>query len=136
MYIYMILLVHTRKIHNFKPVMIKSAVLLKDKDPYYLVMLQAIWDSLIENVEVGIDTRLYTETAENALNKLNLVEKEDSLTDPAWEVHKEEIKDLPEIYLQNNLVPYSDSPAEKAGHMSLKKLRDRKSTRLNSSHVA
>lgn len=114
--------VHARKHPDLLPDMIQRAVLLKDKDPDYLVMLQAIWDSLIENVEVGIDTRLYTETAEKALNKLNLVEKEDSLTDPAWEVHKEEIKDLPEIYLQNNLVPYSDSPAEKAGHMSLKKL--------------
>src|SRR5690625_1444068 len=68
--------VHARKHPDLLPDMIKRAVLLKDKDPDYLVMLQAIWDSLIENVEVGIDTRLYTETAENALNKLNLVEKD------------------------------------------------------------
>src|SRR5690625_7490036 len=83
--------VHARKHPDLLPDMIQRAVLLKDKDPDYLVMLQAIWDSLIDNVEVGIDSRLYTAPAEKALNKLYLVENEGSLTYPAWECNKDAI---------------------------------------------
>src|SRR5690625_7112940 len=83
--------------------MIQRAVLLKDKDPDYLVMLQAIWDSLIENVEVGIDTRLYTETAEKALNKLNLVEKKVPLQILTWKSRKRPFTILQGYTFKKNL---------------------------------
>jgi|SRR5690625_1209108 len=104
--------VHARKHPELLSEMIQRAISFKKEDPDYQVMLQAIWDSLNEEMSVGIDTRLFESKSQKALIKLQLNEKLKANSEVKLNNYILENSDhFPLNLLQNKLVPYTDQPA-------------------------
>lgn len=104
--------VRTRKHPWFLSEIIQRAISLKKEDLNYQVMLQAIWDNLHEDMEVGIDTRLFELKSRNALEKLQIDEKQKPISGiklthyiSGNSVHH------PLHLLQKMLVPFTDQSA-------------------------
>lgn len=103
--------VHGRKHPELLSGIIQRAITLKNEDPDYQVMLQAIWDSLNEEMEVGIDTRLFDLKSQKALEKMQLVEKTKPITDLNLKnYYSENSVHHPLHLLKKKLVPYTDQP--------------------------
>lgn len=106
--------VHARKHEEFVSAIIQCSVENLKKDPDFRVILKALWDGLMFEDEISIDTRLFTDKADKALLELQMDEKslipasfdyraflKDTLPEEMSSVHAKEIdfhdQPVPEI---------------------------------------
>jgi hypothetical protein len=67
--------VHAKKHTDFLPKMIENSAEKQNEDLDYKVILKALWDGLVDNTKVAIDTRIFTDLSNNALKILEIEEK-------------------------------------------------------------
>lgn len=102
--------VHAYKHPEFLPEIIRNAVKLQNEDLDYKVILKAIWDSLTEESQVAIDTRLYSERSRTALNEIKVEEKKDlAETYGAAELVKKELQKS-SLHVSGSNIGYYDTP--------------------------
>jgi hypothetical protein len=108
--------VHARKHEEFVSSIIQWSVRNLKKDPDFKVILKALWDGLMYNDVISIDTRMFSEKAEKALSELEMDEKASIPDNFSYhDLLETEVTD--KILQQKTAVDFHDQPVPDRGYI-------------------